>query len=243
MKTKLILHTILGMLLTTATFMSCDEHDPIDTDIRGKSVQGYILCSDGRIIQERDFNPDYNTPVGVVFAEKTENHPLLVVMLQEYQATFADTMMVQNTSCSETEFDGYTNTVALQSTKIARDSLIVKDNKADRRNWYTSSLGLLACNSHWFLQSDYVPSVAEMELLFLAKDKINPIIERCGGAPISNTAENAACWYWTSTEVKENQTNQSWVFSMADGSRHKAPKTNTYKVRLIVEYNSLSQTK
>ena len=68
---------------------------------------------------------------------------------------------------------------------------------------------------------------------------MNPVIERCGGTPVNRSPENAGCWYWTSTEVAQNKMNQAWLFSMADGSRHKAPKTNCYRARLIVEYNPL----
>ena len=50
-------------------------------------------------------------------------------------------------------------------------------------------------------------------------------------------AELTKAWYWSSTEVKGNSHNQAWLVSMADGSQHKAPKTNQYRARLIVEYN------
>ncbi|MEE3386499.1 MAG: hypothetical protein VZR36_15830, partial [Prevotella sp.] len=133
----------------------------------------------------------------------------------------------------------YVNTVALQTTHLDRDSLVIKDNKADPRNYYTSPLGLLAFRHHWFFQSDYVPSVAELGLLYSSLSIVNPIIERCGGTPVNRSPENAGCWYWTSTEVEQNKMNQAWLFSMADGSRHKAPKTNCYRARLIVEYNPL----
>jgi hypothetical protein len=108
------------------------------------------------------------------------------------------------------------------------------DNAA---NYYKSPLGLMAFRSHWFLQSDYVPSVMELELLYKALPKVNPLIEMCGGTPIGTSPEDAGCWYWSSTEVKGNSYNQAWLVSMADGSQHKAPKTNCYRARLIVEYN------
>ena len=186
--------------------VSCDEHEPIDLDIH----PGYILCSDGQIVSPSVFNRDVHTPVAVVFAEKTDQHQALAVLLDEIApVAFADTLSFdQKTSGSETEYDGYVNTVALQTTHLDRDSLVVKDNKADPRNYYTSPLG-------------------------------HPIIERCGGTPVNRSPENAGCWYWTSTEVAQNKMNQAWLFSMADGSRHKAPKTNCYRARLIVEYNPL----
>ena len=114
--------------------VSCDEHEPIDLDIH----PGYILCSDGQIVSPSFFNRDVHMPVAVVFAEKTDQHQALAVLLDEIvPVAFADTLSFdQKTSGSETEYDGYVNTVALQTTHLDRDSLVVKDNKADPRNYY-----------------------------------------------------------------------------------------------------------
>ena len=223
-------------LLSVLSLTSCDEHEPIDLDIH----PGYILCDDGRIIDDSSFDPDKHNPVAVVFAPLvTDKHPVLAVLLDEVSyIEFADTLSFdQKTSGDVTAYDGYTNTVALQTTYIERDSLLVPENKSDPRNYYKSPLGLLAFRSHYFGQSDYIPSVAEMRLLYQNLTKVNEMIEKCGGTPISRSPELAGCWYWTSTEVNENKMNQAWVITMADGSVHKAPKTNYYRARLIVEYN------
>lgn len=234
---RMLLYIAIGMLFVSG-LCSCDEHDPLDLDIHST----YILCNDGSIIDSKLFNKSVHIPVAVVFAEQTAKHPVLAVMLDELSPiAFADTLSFgQNTSCSLDEYDGYRNTVALQTTYIARDTMKVKDNKADPANYYKSPLGLSAFHSHYFLQSDYVPSVKEMELLYRELDRVNPVIQMLGGTPVGTTPTGAACWYWTSTEVKENSMNQAWLFSMADGSRHKAPKTNCYRARLIVEYNPIS---
>ena len=228
----------LLVLLSSFLMTACDEHEPVDNDIH----PGYILCSDGRVVSDLELNFGEHTPVAVVFAPRTDEHPVLAVLLDEvYSIACADTLNFdQKTSGSLTEYDGYTNTVALQASRIARDSLVVKDYKMDARNFYTSPLGLCAFSSHWFCQSDYIPCVRELGLLYMSLDRVNPVIERCGGTPLSRTADNIGCWYWSSTEVSENKNNQAWLFSMADGSRHKAPKTNHYRARLIVEYNPLN---
>ena len=163
---------------------------------------------------------------------------------------FSDTLgFDQKTSCDIDAFDGYVNTVALQTNYLAgkrkevswseKDSAYVTQWVSDP-HYYGSPLGLSAFRSHWFYQSDYVPSVAELGLLYLSLATVNPVIESLGGTPVSQSPDGGGCWYWTSTEVKENKLNQSWLFSMADGSRHKAPKTNLYRARLIVEYNPLN---
>lgn len=228
------------VMLFSALFClcSCDEHEPLDLDIH----VGYIMCSDGTIVNPDKFDASQQTPVAVVFAEKTEQHPVFAVMLDELRPLqFADTLSIdQKTSCSLDSCDGYLNTVALQTSNIEREVKVVPDNLADPRNYYKSPLGLSAFHSHWYAQSDFIPSVAEMELLYNALWRVNPVIAMCGGKTIGTTAEDVECWYWTSTEVAENKKNQAWLFSMADGSRHKAPKTNSYRARLIVEYNPIN---
>ena len=229
----------LFVLLAALSLTSCDEHEPVDLDIH----PGYILCDDGRIINENDFKISEHTPVAVVFAPlATDKHPVLAVMLDEVDfIQFADTLAFdQKTSCDIAAYDGYTNTVALQTTNIMRKELVDSLHLDNADNYYKSPLGLLAFRSHFFAQSDYVPSVAEMRMLYQNLDKVNGMIMKCGGTPISRNPEGAGCWYWTSTEVKENNFNQAWLISMADGSIQKAPKTNSYRARLIVEYNPYS---
>ena len=238
----------LGMLFLSAfmlTLTSCDEHEPLDLNI----YPGYILCDDGRIVSPDEFFQGGRTAVAVVFAPLTDSHNVLSVLLDEVPfINFCDTLsMDQKTSCDISAYDGYTNTVALQTTwlpgkrkqEVWRDSAYVTEWVTDPF-YYGSPLGLSAFRSHWFAQSDYVPSVAEMGLLYMSLDKVNPVIKMCGGDTIGVTPRDAGCWYWTSTEVEENKPNQAWLFSMADGSRHKAAKDNFYRARLIVEYNPLS---
>ena len=234
------------VLLSALVLTGCDEHEPVDMDIH----VGYILCDDGRIISEQVFDNGHYTPVGVVFAPKTEDHEVLVVMLKEYyNLQFATKLAFdQGTSCDDAAYDGYLNTVALQAAVESYevevqvdDSTVVTETEYDY-----SPLADRAFSSHYFWQSDYVPSVAEMGLLYLAKDAVNPVLEKCGGDPLVTEPgrpgvwHGQSCWYWTSTEVKENRGNQAWLFSMADGSRHRTPKTNSYNMRLVVEYNPLN---
>ena len=216
---------------------SCDDHAPVDLDIH----IGYILCEDGRMLSEADFVKSGQEGVAVVFAEKTDDHPVLAVMLEEIPfVAFADTLSFdQKTSCDVAAFDGYENTVALQTSHLDRPALVDSTYLASAANYYVSPLGLLAFSSHYYFQSDFVPSVSEMGLLFLRRDEVNKVIERLGGTPLSTQNDGFSCWYWTSTEVEGNSLNQAWLVSMADGSRHKAPKTNCYNARFIVEYNPL----
>lgn len=227
----------LYLTVLTAMFaaVSCDEHEPLDIGIH----VGDILCSDGRIIRSEDFNASKETPVAVVFAEQNQNHPVLAVLLDEVDyIAFADTLSFdQKTSCQVDSCDGYANTVALQGAKIQRQVLVDSLHLDNADNYYKSPLALTAFRSHWFSQSDYVPSVMELQLLYRTLPVVNPVITKCGGTPVTTTPDKAGCWYWSSTEVGDNKLNQAWLVSMADGSQHKAPKTNEYRARLIVEYN------
>ena len=42
------------------------------------------------------------------------------------------------------------------------------------------------------------------------------------------------CWYWTSTEVKEQETDKAWLFSLASGAIQETPKTQAHKIRPII---------
>lgn len=221
---KLFLFPLLSVF--SMLLASCDEHEAVDLDVH----TGYILCDDGQVLStDAYFVQDTRKAVAVVFAPQTEEHPVLAVLLDEIApVAFCDTLgMELGTSCDETAFDGYENTTAMQ-------------NNRDSRSGKGSPLADEAFTYHYYWQSDYIPSIAEMGLLFLVRDRVNPIIERCGGVPLCGDAEGGACWYWTSTEVEQNKGNQAWLFSMSDGSRHKAPKTNAYRARAIVEYNPLN---
>ena len=169
---KKFLYLFVG-LLTMTCLCSCDEHEPFDPDIHS----GYILCSDGSIVADNVFDSRTQTPVAVVFAEQTAEHPVLAVLLDEIDfIAFADTLSFdQKTSCSLDSCDGYLNTVALQTTNIQRKVLVDSVHIDNADNYYKSPLGLMAFRSHWFSQSDYVPSVMELELLYKALPKVNPL--------------------------------------------------------------------
>ena len=71
-----------------------------------------------------------------------------------------------------------------------------------------------------------------MRLLYLAKDAINPLILKCGGTPIPDEDDNS--WYWTSTEVKEQETAKAWLYSLGSGAIQETPKSQPHKARPII---------
>ena len=81
-------------------------------------------------------------------------------------------------------------------------------------------------------QSAYIPSVAQMQLLYQAKASVNAYIERCGGDPIPDEPDE--CWYWTSTEVSGQETAKAWLYSLSSGAFQETPKDQAHKARPII---------
>ena len=113
-------------------------------------------------------------------------------------------------------FDGNNNTHAMYSTGTSPAATMVIDM--------------------WpYGQSAYIPSVAQMRLLFHTKDAVNQLVEKCGGTPIPDEAEQ--CWYWTSTEVQGQETAKAWLYSLGSGSIQETPKIQPHKIRPIITLN------
>ena len=166
------------------------------------------------------FNQTKRKAVGVVFAEKTDDHPALAVMFDELNEVFCDSVgMVNGTSTDITSFCGFKNTVAMYNSYSAETSK-------------GSPLAMEMINFHTNGQSDYLPCVAEQRLLASSARVINPVLEKLGGTPIALEGD---CWYWTSTEVEDNPGVQAWLCSADNGRFLPTPKTQRHKARVIVE--------
>ena len=217
---KGITHPVLSMMLMIAITIfstSCDNHEPIDRDIH----VGYVLCNDHSCMDTASyFNQTKRKAVGVVFAEKTDDHPALAVMFDELNEVFCDSVgMVNGTSTDITSFCGFKNTVAMYNSYSAETSK-------------GSPLAMKMINFHANGQSDYLPCVAEQRLLASSARVINPVLEKLGGTPIALEGD---CWYWTSTEVEDNPGVQAWLCSADNGRFLPTPKTQRHKARAIVE--------
>lgn len=211
---------VLSMMLMVAITIfstSCDNHEPIDRDIH----VGYVLCNDHSCMDTASyFNQTKRKAVGVVFAEKTDEHPALAVMFDEVNEVFCDSVgMVNGTSTDVTSFCGFKNTVAMYNSYSAETGK-------------GSPLAMEMINFHTNGQSDYLPSVAEQRLLASSARVINPVLEKLGGTPIALEGD---CWYWTSTEVEDNPGVQAWLCSADNGRFLPTPKTQRHKARAIVE--------
>ena len=79
----------MGMLMMASFMTSCDNHEPYDPDLH----IGYVLCDDHTCMDTATyFNQSKRKAVGVVFAEKTKDHPVLAVNLEETSGMFCDSI-------------------------------------------------------------------------------------------------------------------------------------------------------
>lgn len=198
---------------------SCDAHIEFpDTTMQ----PCHILCTDGKVVTLDQCEAQGKSPIGVVFyvnqsgSNEHEGTGYAVYLWDITPEMFADSLGTkQNTSASMTKYDGNSNTFAIYNTKDMGSPL------AD------------AVFAIWqYGQSAYIPSVAQMQLLYRAKASVNAYIERCGGDPIPNEPDE--CWYWTSTEVSGQETAKAWLYSLSSGALQETPKDQAHKARPII---------
>ena len=212
------------LLLTTALagalLVSCDAHfDFPDTAVK----PGHILCTDGKAIPYNEYKDSGRQAIAVVFhidpSGDTEGDGYAVYLHDLAPAAFADSIGVaQKTSADIRAMDGNGNTFALYDTKET-----------------ASPLAEAVFDLWRYGQSAYIPSVAQMRLLYSLKEAINPVIEKCGGEPLPDEADD--CWYWTSTEVEGQQTAKAWLYSVGSGAMQETPKTQPHRARPIITLN------
>ena len=209
-----IIHYICAALMAVA-FVSCDEHrDFPDTAMKTCD----ILCTDGKVVRFEDMQSQGKKPIAVVFhinqTDNMEGTGFAVYLWDIASAEFSDSIGVkQTTSANVTAYDGNSNTYAMHASGVspAADEVF---------------------NMWHYGQSAYIPSVAQMRLLYQAKNVVNAYIQRCGGDVISDNPDE--CWYWTSTEVKDQESAKAWLYSLASGALQETPKEQPHKIRPII---------
>jgi len=206
----------IGILLS-----SCDAHkDFPDTAMK----VGHILCTDGNVHSLEEVKSKKKEPIAVVFyinqSEEVEGNGYAVYLKDVSPTSFANSLgIIQGTSTSLTALDGNANTYSIYSTKDTSSPLAEEVFQLWR-----------------YGQSAYVPSVAQMRLLYSMKNVINPYIIACGGTPLPDKADE--CWYWTSTEVKGQASVKAWLYSLESGGILETPKILAHKARPIVTLNN-----
>ncbi len=213
------IHSII-MVVTALLCTACDAHiDVPDTAVR----PGHVLCEDGTALPYNEYERSGKRAIAVVFdterRDGAEGAGYAVYLWDIAPVAFADSLGIeQGTSADITAYDGNTNTFALYDTRE------------------TASPMAEAVFDLWrYGQSAYVPSVAQMRLLYAIREAVNPVIERCGGEPLPQTGDD--CWYWTSTEVEGQQTAKAWLYSVGSGAMQETPKIQAHRVRPIITLN------
>ena len=208
------------MAAVSVLLTACDAHfDFPDTAVK----PGHILCTDGEALSYNDYKASGKQAIAVVFhinqSGDTEGDGYAVYLRDLAPVEFADSLGVsQKTSADIMAMDGNDNTFAMFAAKEISSPL-------------AESVFAL-----WrYGQSAYVPSVAQMRLLYSMKAVVNPVIEKCGGDPLPDMADD--CWYWTSTEVDGQQTAKAWLYSVGSGAMQETPKTQPHRARPIITLN------
>lgn len=205
---------------TAVLCAACDAHfDVPDTAMR----PGHILCEDGTALSYAQYEQSGKRAIAVVFDtqrhEDAEGDGYAVYLWDIAPQAFADSLgIAQGTSADIMAYDGNTNTFALYDTKKT-----------------VSPMAEAVFDLWRYGQSAYVPSVAQMRLLYAMREAVNPVIERCGGHPLP--LDESDCWYWTSTEVAGQETAKAWLYSTGSGAIQETPKIQTHRVRPIITLN------
>lgn len=168
------IHTMI-LAVTVVLCAACDAHiDVPDTAVR----PGHILCEDGTTLPYVQYEQSGKRAIAVVFdteeRDGTEGNGYAVYLWEIAPAAFADSLGIeQGTSADIGAYDENTNTFALYDTRE------------------TASPMAEAVFDLWrYGQSAYVPSVAQMRLLYAIRETVNPIVTKCGGDPLpQNTDE------------------------------------------------------
>ncbi|MEL4865065.1 MULTISPECIES: hypothetical protein [Bacteroides] len=188
---------ILGAICSISMLVSCDDH--IIEDASWHSwTPGMVYSTNGDVTTFEQCIEKGNTPEAVLFyvdsSDKINGKAYAVSLHDNHAATFSnpDTIYVaQGTSADITTFDGEANTTALRYADI--DSPIAK-----------------IVSPRYF-----IPSVAEMYMLYASRYLVNPVIEQCKGDILP--VDDETCWYWTSTEHSVAPSDRACRFSLYSG--------------------------
>lgn len=213
---------ILSILAAAMTLLvtACDGHK----DFPDASMKvGDIVCTDGNVLPWDKYEQSDKKAIAVVFHinqnEDVEGNGYAVYLYDITPEAFCDSIGVeQGTSADITAYDGNMNTFALYDTKEV-----------------SSPLAESVFDLWRYGQSAYIPSVAQLRLLYQAREAVNPYITKCGGTPIPDDDES--CWYWSSTEVEGQETAKAWLYSLGSGAMQETPKWQSHQARPIITLN------
>ena len=221
MKKKFYHRLWVPLVSLVMVLASCDAHQDFpDTGIK----IGQVLCTDGRIYTPDGMRQANKQPIAVVFHvdndPETEGYGYAVYLHELTASQFADSLGIpQGTSCDLTAMDGNANTYAMYATRDC-----------------SSPLAGDVFDLWHYGQSAYIPSVAQMRLMYAVRDIINPVIKECGGTLLPTKDDYD--WFWTSTETDGMNAAKAWLYSLSSGAIQETPKTQAHPARPIITINN-----
>lgn len=205
---------LLTALTTLLLFCACDNHTYEDASWHSWTP-GMVYCTNGEVMSYETCMSNGNTPEAVLFYVDNDGSisgKAYAVSLKDCSANEFiapdTTYFAQGTSADIAMYDGESNTVAL-------------------RYYQVGSPIAQSVNPKYF-----IPSVAEMYMLYVSKSVVNGTIQKCGGDLLPIDKED--CWYWTSTECKGAENDRAWRYSLSGGRFESADKHSPYATRPII---------
>ena len=204
---------------------------------------GDILCSDGSIVHRNDWPAPGKTPIGIVFyVDDSKWHGWAVSLTQTASMKWStESVFVNNQGVNATanwnlainhdaEWEGYANTqniishhtAATYPAAFAADGFSTTFPAPWSRGWY-------------------LPSAAQLNMLFGELPEVNLSLNRVGATPIvdnnpGTSRPGGSVLLWSSTE---GSSSTAYALEIADGRIEKATKTtisNKYYVRAVITF-------
>ena len=216
---------LLSILAVAATVLltACDEHQDFpDTAMKVT----HILTTDGKVMPYETYEQSGKQAIAVVFninqREEMEGNGYAVYLWDIVPEAFADSIGVeQDTSCDLTAYDGNANTFALYGTADVKSPLAERVFDIWR-----------------YGQSAYIPSVAQMRLLYHAKDIIGLYWEKAA----YEEAEHAAKFAELLGEVVTDSTKKNLEMRVEAENGATAGKTDLAKRAKALNLDAIHDT-
>lgn len=200
---------------------------------------GDILCSDGSIVHRNDWPAPGKTPIGIVFyVDDSKWHGWAVSLTQTASMAWSTTNVYVNNHGAtnwnlainhDAEWEGYANTqnIILHYTTAAYPAAFAADG--------FSTTYPAPWSRGW-----YLPSAAQLNMLFGELPEVNLSLNRVGAAPIvdnnpGTSRPGGSVLLWSSTE---GNSSNAYALEIADGCIKRVTKTSSdkYYVRAVITF-------
>ncbi len=204
---------------------------------------GDILCSDGSIVHRNDWPAPGKTPIGIVFyVDDSKWHGWAVSLMQTASMKWStESVFVNNQGVNATanwnlainhdaEWEGYANT-----------QNIISHHTAATYPAAFAAAGFSTTYPAPWSRGWYLPSAAQLNMLFGELPEVNRSLNRVGATPIvdnnpGTSRPGGSVLLWSSTE---GSISTAYALEIADGRIEKATKTtssNKYYVRAVITF-------